>query len=172
MRSRLSQIFSSKDISVGRFSTVSWKRTENNTSSCIFLGNVQWGLLAHLHRHKPVHKQPWSSRLLPVQACKLPRAEWHTVSDTHHLMSLMGPYGKHVANSISTFSTISLSDFAEQNQDWLFPREKQASPTKTMSFFLCWFLFLLPPRLGHAQVSCFYVITIYFPIVCYYYYFP
>lgn len=81
-------------------------------------------------------------------------------------MSLMGPYGKHVANSISTFSTIRLSDFAEHNQDWLFPREKQASTTTTVSFFLCWFLFLLPPRLGHAQVSGFYVITIYFPIVC------
>lgn len=84
----------------------------------------------------------------------------HSLSDTLHLMSLMGPYGKHVANSISTFSTISLSDFAEQNQDWLFPREKQASPTTTMSFFLCWFLFLLLPRLGHAPG---------FRFLCYYY---
>lgn len=53
----------------------------------------------------------------------------HSLSDTLHLMSLMGPYGKHVANSISTFSTISLSDFAEQNQAGLAISKGEASFT-------------------------------------------
>lgn len=118
-----------------------------------------------------MHKQAWSSELLPIQAGELPRAVWrYSLLDTLclgplgsavYFLSLIGSLGQ-VHSKYCNLLYYWPSSLWQRTRIGYTQERSMLQPPKAMFFFLCWFCFLcLPPDKDLPQVSSFYVICYY-----------
>lgn len=165
-----------------RFHAVSWKEGWDDKSSLLFLGNAQGGPPSDPPRHKSAHRLLWHLRCRPCESLKCPEQNDSTASSprfihlgsccsTAYFLSLISSPEQVHSTYLNLFN-YQPSWLCKENQDWLFTRAK-LQPSES-----CPFPFVGSSSSSHLLdedlpwVSCSSVITIYLPIVCYYYYSP